>query len=60
MVEESAKNQTCKEQRLVSRLAYSSTLVMEAVIASETSVNFYWTTVRYIPEITAVRNENIT
>jgi hypothetical protein len=35
---------------LVSRLAYSSTLKMEATCSSETSINFQWTTWRYIPE----------
>jgi hypothetical protein len=33
---------------LVSRLAYTSTLKMEAIYSSETSVNFYRITQRYI------------
>jgi hypothetical protein len=56
LVEESAKHEICKEQLLISRLAYCPTLMLEAVIASETSVNFYWTALPYIPEITAVKN----
>jgi hypothetical protein len=55
IVKESAKYETCKEQRLICGLAYSSTLMMEAVSASETSMNFCWTTLRYVPEITAVK-----
>jgi hypothetical protein len=35
---------------LVSCLAYSSTLKMEAICSSETSVGFHGTTRRYIPE----------
>jgi hypothetical protein len=34
----------------VSCLAYSSTLKMEATCSSETSLDFHWTTRRYIPE----------
>jgi hypothetical protein len=30
--------------------AYSSTLKMEATYSSETSVDFQWTTLRYVPE----------
>jgi hypothetical protein len=35
---------------LVSCLAYSSTLNMEAICSSETSLDFQWTTQLYIPE----------
>jgi hypothetical protein len=35
---------------LVSWLPYSSTLKMEAICSSETSVDSEWTTQRYIPE----------
>jgi hypothetical protein len=46
---------------LVFRLAFSSTLKMEATCSSETLVDFHWTTRRYIPEdiifiATAVRS----
>jgi hypothetical protein len=34
----------------VASLACSSTLKMEAICSSETSVDFQWTTRRYIPE----------
>jgi hypothetical protein len=40
---------------LVSCLAYTSTLKMEAVRSSETSVDFQWTTRRYIPEDRTLR-----
>jgi hypothetical protein len=36
--------------RLVSCLAYSSTLKIEAMYSSETLVDFQWTTRRYISE----------
>jgi hypothetical protein len=36
---------------LVSRSAYSLALKMEAICSSETSVDFQWTTRRYIPEV---------
>jgi hypothetical protein len=35
---------------LVSYLAYSSTLKLQATYSSETSVYFHWTTGSYIPE----------
>jgi hypothetical protein len=35
---------------LISCLAYASTLKMEAICFSETSVYFYWTIRRYSPE----------
>jgi hypothetical protein len=41
---------------LVSCLAYSSTLMMEAACSSETSVDFQWTTQCYIPEDRAHNN----
>jgi hypothetical protein len=41
---------------LVSCLAYSSTLKMEATCSSETSVNFQHITCRYIPEDTTLHN----
>jgi hypothetical protein len=48
---------------LVSCLAYSSTLKMEATCSYETLVDFQWTTWHYIPEAlfitTAVRTSNI-
>jgi hypothetical protein len=39
---------------LVSCLAYSSTLKMEAICCSETSVDFQWTTWRYMPEVSTL------
>jgi hypothetical protein len=41
---------------LVSCLGYSSTLEMEATCFSETSVDFEWTTRRYIPEGRTLHN----
>jgi hypothetical protein len=41
---------------LVSCSAYSSTLKIEAICSSETSVDFERTTLRYIPEDSALRN----
>jgi hypothetical protein len=41
---------------LVSFLAYSPTLKMEAICSFETSVDFQRTTRRYIPEDNALRN----
>jgi hypothetical protein len=49
--------------RLVSYLAYSTTLKMEAIYSSETSVDFQQTTRRYIPEDRTIHNqrcENLT
>jgi hypothetical protein len=40
---------------LVSCLAYSLTLKMEAVLSSETAMDFYRTTRRYIPEDSKVK-----
>jgi hypothetical protein len=55
-----ARNQreTClpPEFTLVSCLAYSSTLKMEATYSSETSVDFRRTTWRYIPEDRTLQN----
>jgi hypothetical protein len=47
---------------IISCLAYSSTLKMEAVCSSETSVDLHWTTRRYIPKDTTLhkhRCENL-
>jgi hypothetical protein len=41
---------------LASCLAYSSTLKIEATCSSETSVDFQWTTRRYIPENRTLQN----
>jgi hypothetical protein len=41
---------------LVSCWAYSSTLNMEAICSSETSVDVQWTTRRYIPEDGTLHN----
>jgi hypothetical protein len=41
---------------LVSCLAYSSTLKMEAICSFEMSVDFQWTTWRYIPEDSIVQS----
>jgi hypothetical protein len=40
---------------LVSCLAYSLTLKMEAIYSSEMSVDFQWTTQHYIPEDSTLR-----
>jgi hypothetical protein len=44
---------------LVSLLAYSSTLKMEATCSFETSVDFQWTIRCYIPEDTTLQPENL-
>jgi hypothetical protein len=49
-----ARNQACF--MLVSRLAYSSTLKMEAICSSETSVDVHRNARRYIPEDRALHN----
>jgi hypothetical protein len=45
---------------LVSCLAYSLMLKMEAIYSSETSVNFQWTTRRYIPEDSKYSSRTVT
>jgi hypothetical protein len=45
---------TIKKSMLGASLAYTSTLKMEVVRSSETSVNFYQTTRRHIPEDSSV------
>jgi hypothetical protein len=42
--------------KLVSCLAYSSTLKTEATFSSETSADFQWTSWRYIPEDRTIHN----
>jgi hypothetical protein len=41
---------------LISCLAYSSTLKKEATCTSETSADFQWTALRYIPEDRILHN----
>jgi hypothetical protein len=41
---------------LVSYLAYSSILKLEAICSSETPIDFQWTTWRYIPEDISLHN----
>jgi hypothetical protein len=43
---------------LVSCMVYSATLKMEATSSSETSVDFQWTTRRYIPENRTLHNHH--
>jgi hypothetical protein len=45
-----SKEQVATRAKLVSCLAFSSTLKMEATWSSEMSVDFQWTTQRYILE----------
>jgi hypothetical protein len=45
--------------KLVSCSAYTSTLKMEAICSSETLVNIYWTTRRYIPEDYTLQSGNL-
>jgi hypothetical protein len=47
---------TSYQAELVYCLAYLSTLKMEAKFSSETSVDFEWTTLRYIPENVTLQN----